>query len=390
MVSLKSVAMKNLFPISIIATSLFVLSGCVSISNTIDDDLYVVKGSQIPIGESLDDETNYGAYKYKKDRNNNNVRYSGDRGFNEFSPFFGNSRGMNSRNFMFVHGRNQFMSNPYQNFNSRFYNNDMMWAYYPGFGWSFVNPYFGNNNWHNNGWGNNGWGNNGWGNNGWGNNGWGNNGWGNNGWGNNGWNNIYGWNDNPWNNNTGWNNANNGWNNNNGGSSNSNHYRGPRGATGGGGVITRSSIPGTLKNSSTTGGNQPVTSGSVVKPVGNEQIMSRSNPSRSPEVSRTNGNVDYSRPGRIQGNVLNNTGNNSRGNVNSAPSRNSNIFNSPGNSSSGGVNPGRNSGGGSVGSPARTNGVGNGGGSTTRPSSGSSGGGGTTRPSSGSSGGGRR
>lgn len=45
-----------------------VLSSCYSNRMLVDDDLYVMKNAELPVGESLTDETNYATYKYKKDR----------------------------------------------------------------------------------------------------------------------------------------------------------------------------------------------------------------------------------------------------------------------------------------------------------------------------------
>ena len=337
--------MKNLITISIFALSSLLLNSCASISNTTDDDVYVVKSSQIPVGESLDDETNYGAYKYKKDRNNNNVSYSAGGGMNNFNPLFVGGMGYHP---------NQFGYNPYQMYGSN-------WAYYPGYGWSYINPYFGNpffggyGNYYNQGYYSSFYNNHYYGN-------------------------SYGWNNNNWNNNN--------YSNNGGGfgSSNTNHHSGPRGSSGGGGVVTRSNIAGTLKSTNSTfSSTNSSGSGVIVKPVGKETVMSRNNSGKQTEItSRTNENADFSRPGRIQGGI---TGN-SRGGSSATNSRNSSILNGIENNSgssatrgsSGSVgsssSPSR-SGGGSIGSSSTrtggssTGGNSNGGGSTSRPSSGS-------------------
>jgi hypothetical protein len=354
--------MKNLFPISIFAISTLILNSCVSISNTPDDDVYVVKSSQIPVGESLDDETNYSAYKYKKDRNNNNITYNAGGGMNNFDPFFMQGIGYRPQPFGY---------NPYQMYGSN-------WAYYPGYGWSYMNPYFGNPfyggygnyyNYYNHGYYSSFYNNNYYGNN-------------------------YGWNNN------GWNNNNNNWNNNNnngGGSGGSNpyHHSGPRGSNGGGGVITRSNIPGTLKSTtSPLSSAHSVGSGTIVKPVGKEPIINRNSSSTQTQVlSRTNENIDYNRPGRIQGGSVNNSGSISRGNTSGSSSRGGNVFsgieNNSGSSSSSRGSSGSN---GSISTPSRTSGEGGSIGSSSRTGGGSTGGGGgsTSRPSSGSTGGGRR
>lgn len=50
------------------AVSLMV-SSCYTTRPLIDDDVYIVKNSSLPVGESLNDETSYNAYKYRQDRN---------------------------------------------------------------------------------------------------------------------------------------------------------------------------------------------------------------------------------------------------------------------------------------------------------------------------------
>lgn len=367
--------MKNLFPLLIFTATALTLNSCASISDTSDDDVYVVKSSQIPVGESLDDETNYGAFKYKKDRDNNNIRYSTNGDINNFNPFFMTGMGL-SANFS---GYRRRMYNPYYASSYPSYNN-MMWVYTPGFGWTVLNPiynnpfYSGYGNYYGNSFFNGGYYSNYYGNPHFGNS-------------------YYG-NSNCWNCNNGWTNNNNGnnWNNNNNngggsGSSNPYHHSGPRGSSGGGGVVTRSNIPGTLKNtSSSLSSSNSSGSGTVVKPVGKETVMSRSNPARQTDIStRTNENPDFSRPGRTQGGISNSSrgsssvGSSSRGNggftgINngsgsSTSPRNSGGISSPSN---------RNSGSGTVGTSSGSEGRGgnsSGGGSTSRPSSGSSGGG---------------
>lgn len=350
--------MKNLFPLSFFALSSLILNSCASISDTPDDDVYLVKSSQIPVGESLDDETNYSAYKYKKDRNNNNVSYSSGGGMNNFDPFFMGG---------FGYRPNHFGYNPYQMYAYPYYN-DRSWAYIPGYGWSYVmNPYFGNPfyggygnyyNYYNHGY----------------------------------YSSFY--NNNYYGNNFGWNNNNNNWNNNNNngggsGNSNSNHHRGPRGSIGGGGVITRSNIPGTLKSTtSPLSSSNVLGSGTIVKPVGKETVMSRSNPSRQTDVTiRTNENADFSRPGRTQGGISNSArGSSSVG----SSSRGNNGFTGINNGSGSSTSP-RNSGG--ISAPSNRNSgsgtIGTSSGSESRGGT-SSGGGSTSRPSSGTSGGGRR
>ena len=61
--------MKHFIYILSTGIALGALSSCASISHTVDDDVYVTKGVEIPVDESLNDETSYTAYKYNKERN---------------------------------------------------------------------------------------------------------------------------------------------------------------------------------------------------------------------------------------------------------------------------------------------------------------------------------
>jgi hypothetical protein len=45
-----------------------VLCSCYSNRMLVDDDVYIMKNAELPVGESLIDETNYSTYKYKQDR----------------------------------------------------------------------------------------------------------------------------------------------------------------------------------------------------------------------------------------------------------------------------------------------------------------------------------
>lgn len=45
-----------------------VLTSCYSNRMLVDDDVYVMKNAELPVGESLTDETNYSTYRYKKDK----------------------------------------------------------------------------------------------------------------------------------------------------------------------------------------------------------------------------------------------------------------------------------------------------------------------------------
>jgi hypothetical protein len=389
--------------------SIFALvSSCASITDVVDDDVYVMKGPALPIGESLDDETAYSTYKYKKDRTNTESRYYYDQN-SRFSdqymyPNYGygmsNFGNRNPMQWVFIPGRGWTLSygptfgyNPYGMGNYYGYNSfgydPFFDPYYDPFYNPYGNPYCYGNGFYSNHWGNNPWGwNNGWGGNTWGNNGW-NNGWGGNNWGNNN-----GWNNNP---NPGGN-----------GTTKPNHHTGPRGSFGGGGVSSRpSAAPGVIKigqntNSNTTvsafdrGSKNTLTSS---KPVGKDDVINKrpavnTNTSPSSTVSNTK---NFNKPGQVSTNtpVNRNTGSSSQGTSTSpsrtsggsgntvSPSRNS------GGSGGGSVSPSRNSGGSGGGSVSPSRNSGGSGGGSVSPSRNSGGsGGGSSSPSRGSSTGG--
>jgi hypothetical protein len=70
-----------------ISASLMVLSSCYSTRPIGDDDLYVVKNSALPPGESLTDETTYSTYKYRKNRNDVSNSYYYERNNYFFQPY---------------------------------------------------------------------------------------------------------------------------------------------------------------------------------------------------------------------------------------------------------------------------------------------------------------
>jgi hypothetical protein len=129
--------MKKVFQLSLFACALGSLSACMSVSQSSDDGVYIMKGASIPVGESLSDETAYSTFKYKKDRNQPRSTYylgnnmSSMQGYNRFG--------------------NHYYVNPYSSWNSPYYNYNYgnygynsygsmsmtpVWVYTPGWGWS--------------------------------------------------------------------------------------------------------------------------------------------------------------------------------------------------------------------------------------------------------------
>lgn len=66
---LNCLAMKSFLYLAFIALSFSTLTSCLSPKTLIDDDVYVVKNSALPVGESLNDESSYSSYRYKRDNN---------------------------------------------------------------------------------------------------------------------------------------------------------------------------------------------------------------------------------------------------------------------------------------------------------------------------------
>lgn len=357
--------MKNVFQLSIFAASALTFASCASISNVPDDDVYVVKSAAIPTNESLSDETSYAAFKYKKDRNNNAVDYEDD----FFNPSFANPR----MRFNMRMGYNPFMYSPfgYSPYGYSPYGYGMGYSpylhhpygspmiYVPGIGWTyssmmygfnnyggFYDPYF--NGYHMNygygmGYGIGA--------------GFGYGGFGMYPYGSGFYDSWY----------YGGGNFNNQWGNGSAGNNtpnNPNHYSGPRGSSSGGGVVTRTNIPGTVKMGTTPVVNSNPTTKpvGVVKPVGKEAVFSRNNGT----MTTTKPTVEsvptgtLNRPGRV----------NSTPATRENPTReyNNNPFNPSRNSGvSSPSTPSRNNGG-SVGSPSPTRNSGSGVSSPTRNS----------------------
>lgn len=371
--------MKNVFQLSVFAASALTFASCASISNVPDDDVYVVKSAAIPADESLSDETSYAAFKYKKDRNTNQVDYEDD---------FFNSSFLNRQNrFNMQMGYNPFMYTPFSSgyspygfspygyssygygmgFNPYLHNPyGSQLVYVPGMGWtyasmiSYPNMMLGFNNYggyyggyydpffnsYHMGYGIGA--------------GFGYGGFGMNPYGSGFYDSWY----------YGGGNFNNQWGNGNTGNptpTNPNHHSGPRGSSSGGGVVTRTNLPGTVKMGTTPVVNsKPATAPvSVVKPVGKEAISTRNNGTITP-VKPTVESVPsgtLNRPGRV----------NSTGGTRENPTReyNNNPLNPNRNGNVTPANPTRNSGG-SVGSPAPTRNSGSGVSSPTRNSGGTS------------------
>lgn len=174
--------MKIFFPLVSSAVLLASLPSCMSVSETIDDDVYVMKGSMLPVNESLNDETSYAAYKYKKDKENyssgyyssnqspyrNQYPYLGYGGASYFlyrpnGPFH-MSYGYLGVGYMTGHydiwGNYHPYRNPYYGYgygNSYYdcfgYGNNFGYGSNYSYGYGYGNPY-GYNNWYGNGFGN--------------------------------------------------------------------------------------------------------------------------------------------------------------------------------------------------------------------------------------------
>jgi hypothetical protein len=152
--------MKNLIQISVFFFLATGLTSCYSVGKVIEDDVYVMKSVSLPIGESLDDESSYSAYKYKKKRNQpKNEYYDGNtagiyRNNNFMQPRFGMmyGSGFYSMGRPYYHGYNMY------NYHGSFYGGMHDPFYNPCFD-PFYNPYSpygcGYSSWGSPGWGNN-------------------------------------------------------------------------------------------------------------------------------------------------------------------------------------------------------------------------------------------
>src|SRR5574343_1630459 len=109
------------------------LSSCYSNRMLVDDDVYVMKNSELPVGESLTDETNYSTYKYKQDRGVTANSYY-------YDPY--NITAMNNCDC------NPFYFTPFDcGWGNRYYGSYHMYdmyygyGYYNAFGHNMMNPY---------------------------------------------------------------------------------------------------------------------------------------------------------------------------------------------------------------------------------------------------------
>lgn len=110
-----------------------VLSSCYSNRMLVDDDVYVMKNAELPVGESLTDETNYSTYKYKKEKGVTANSYY-------YDPY--NISAMNNCDC------NPFYFTPFDcGWGNRYYGSyhlyDMYYGYgyYNAFGHNMMNPY---------------------------------------------------------------------------------------------------------------------------------------------------------------------------------------------------------------------------------------------------------
>lgn len=311
MSDLNFMKMKPYGNIFLVGISLFTLASCASVSDVYDDNVYATRGTYIPVGESIDDETSYSSYKYQKDQLNS--RPSSTYYDNEINAPF-------RRNVYFMVGYNPY--NPYgfyDPFYDPFYrpygrpvNN---WGYIPGYGWSYVgyypyttfgyssyyggyppyygySPYYGHGGYYGGGYYGGGYGSGYYGGFGYGGPMYG-------GYYNMGWN--YGW-------------SGNNYHNTNPGNVYSNYHSGPRGGVGGGNVVTRGNTPGVVKSSPApatgvmrTDNTRPSAVSGQLRPVDNSNISTRTPVTRATrENTAREVKPSINAPVRIDNNVIRN------------------------------------------------------------------------------------
>jgi hypothetical protein len=105
--------MKSLLYFSIILIGISTLTSCFAPKTLIDDDVYMVKNSALPVGESLTDETSYSSYRFRRDNNAYGANvYHGDFASYSFysmdNCFYNSFLGFRNRNFMFGTRMNPF------------------------------------------------------------------------------------------------------------------------------------------------------------------------------------------------------------------------------------------------------------------------------------------
>lgn len=211
------------------------LSSCSSIYNgnlSGGDDLYSVKETAVPLGESINDDLSYASYKYQKQQANRNSNTAQNTVYSNnyadfYSPYANNYYGgMGFRHPMFSFGLSNYgyySCYGYPSYLSYGYNPYYGWGTYPysSFGYGYGHSPYGYNPYGYNPYGYNPYGYGYYGNGYYGNNYYGNN--------------YYG------------NSSNNNWNNNSSGNTSTGiHYSGPRSNNSGGGIVTRKDIPNTV------------------------------------------------------------------------------------------------------------------------------------------------
>lgn len=124
---------KSIFNFLAIGSSLAILSSCYSPKFMVDDDVYVLKANEIPLGESMNDETSYSNFRENR-RNGVNSQYSND--YYIVNNSFNN--GWYGNNMMF--GTNSWFRPSF----AIFYNPYMGYSYDPyGYYYGYGYPYFG-------------------------------------------------------------------------------------------------------------------------------------------------------------------------------------------------------------------------------------------------------
>ena len=234
--------MKTLKTFTFVIALSALISGCGSIYNSDlsgGDDMYSVKETAVPLGESINDDLSYSSYKYEKEqRNSSNLNQSTvySNNYNNFySPSYNFNYGYGFRHPMSSFGYNNYGYNSYYGYPSHLsygYNSYYGWGMYPSYGMGYgYNPYgYGYNPYgYGNGYGHNPYGYGGYGYD------------------------PYGYGYNPYNNNNYYGNSGSSYGNTGSWGNNSStntapgiHYSGPRSNNSGGGVVTRKNVPNTV------------------------------------------------------------------------------------------------------------------------------------------------
>lgn len=163
---------------STFASISLLLTSCYSSKMLVDDDVYVVKNSELPVGESLTDETSYATYKYRQNNdmvsddyyydqrnylyNNNcydnfywnngcgcsyyawnmyNSPYYSPFGFGQPSLYYGHGFYYAFGNMVYDPFTGMYFYNPY--YNPYVYGGGMYNPYYPGGYYGYYNTYGG-------------------------------------------------------------------------------------------------------------------------------------------------------------------------------------------------------------------------------------------------------